>query len=169
MILQSSPWRTAQRLAEVEVAVVTELHDADEPAEAGSVDPGGDAVRQPSSQRGGGGIELALNARRPRRHVVGGDGLGRHLGPRCAGGGERPVQRRGDPAQSRERAERGVAGREAIEQELPAVPRVRHQLLRDRHRPHALGVVVLEAAAQARRVAEIGALGEEPRDLDAPG
>ena len=50
--------------------------------------------------------------------------------------------------------ERAVAGGETIEQEAPAVTRIGHQLLRDRHRPLALGVVVGEASAQPRRVAE---------------
>ena len=58
-----------QRLAEVEVAVVPELHEADEPAETGGVDPRRRAVRETSAQGTGGRLDLALDARGPRRHV----------------------------------------------------------------------------------------------------
>ena len=87
-----------QRLAEMEVAVVAQLDDADEPAEPGARRPASArppaAVRPARRRRPRAGAERSPSTRvtSSRR-----DGLGRHLGPRGAGGGERAVQLRGDP------------------------------------------------------------------------
>ena len=84
-----------QRLAEVEVAVVTELHDAHAArrAPAASI-AGGDAVRQPSSPSAARAASswrctLAVHA----VTSAGGDRLGRELGRAAPAARERQVQR----------------------------------------------------------------------------
>jgi hypothetical protein len=76
------------------------------------------------------------------------------------------VQLGGAAAEDAQRAERGVAGGEPIEQPAPAVASVADQLLGHRQRPGPGGVAVLEAPGQAGCMAEARALGQEASDLD---
>ena len=149
----------------MEVAVVADLQRSHQAPEAGAVHARRHAIGQAPAQRRAGGVELALHARRPRRHVGRRHALGREVRiTRITREGQ--VQLGRAAAESGQRRQRAVAGGQPLQQPAPAVVRVRHEILHHGQRPRPGAIAVLQAAEQPRRVPEGGALGEEARDLD---
>src|SRR2546425_4601385 len=155
---------TAERLTEVQVAVVTDLLHTAEPGERR------DEPRhaQSASRIAEGGVrtlDLIADRRVPCREVGVGDGLRREVRV-VRPSGERLVEAARHLTETSDRLERRSSRAQLVEQPFPAVPRTRDELLHDGEGGGAaVPTPVLELTEEAGSMGEARVLGEEPRHL----